>query len=309
MDVRGTGRSGGEFRFLDKREQRDLYEVIEWIAQQPWSNGKVGGIGQSYYACSQWFMAIENPPHLACIAPFDGLVDNYRDSPTAAALPAPSSRFLVEQERPHRSISYPVEGPPRMMTWDFPMRGAAASTYDDFWKERAAAENLRQDQGAGILDRRLEQGRSASRRQPARLSARERAEEAPGVRLAEPVRRGRGFFEPAFHEKYMLPFYDWCLKGERTSYLDEPAVRYYRQRHRRVQDVGQLAGARHHLQTVLSEEGAVAAASPRSTTAASTRRRRPRATARPCSTIPTTAGAWAWSASDPTAGPIRRAAC
>ena len=32
LDVRGSGRSGGEFRFLDKREQRDLYEVIEWIA-------------------------------------------------------------------------------------------------------------------------------------------------------------------------------------------------------------------------------------------------------------------------------------
>jgi predicted acyl esterase len=65
LDTRGTGRSEGDYRFLDKREQRDLAEVIEWIAKQPWSTGKVGGIGQSYYAMVQWFMGIQNPPHLA----------------------------------------------------------------------------------------------------------------------------------------------------------------------------------------------------------------------------------------------------
>ena len=54
MDVRGSGRSGGTYKFLDKKEQHDLYEVIEWIAKQTWSNGKVGGIGQSYYAMTQW---------------------------------------------------------------------------------------------------------------------------------------------------------------------------------------------------------------------------------------------------------------
>jgi len=43
MDVRGTGRSEGEYRFLDAVEQRDLHDAIEWIAMQPWSNGNVGG--------------------------------------------------------------------------------------------------------------------------------------------------------------------------------------------------------------------------------------------------------------------------
>src|SRR3954454_5545314 len=47
MDVRGSGKSGGEFRLLDRAEQKDLYDVIEWLGHQPWSNGKVGGIGQS----------------------------------------------------------------------------------------------------------------------------------------------------------------------------------------------------------------------------------------------------------------------
>ena len=49
MDVRGSGRSGGEFDFFGRLDQRDLYDVIEWIGGQPWSNGRVGGIGQSYY--------------------------------------------------------------------------------------------------------------------------------------------------------------------------------------------------------------------------------------------------------------------
>jgi putative CocE/NonD family hydrolase len=45
MDVRGSGRSGGQFEFLGPNEQNDLYDVIQWIAAQPWSSGKVGGLG------------------------------------------------------------------------------------------------------------------------------------------------------------------------------------------------------------------------------------------------------------------------
>ena len=91
MDVRGTGRSGGEYRFFDEVEQRDLYDAIEWIAAQPWSDGNVGGIGQSYYAVMQWFMAIRNSPHLKCIAPYDGLVDVYRASAFSGGIPGASS--------------------------------------------------------------------------------------------------------------------------------------------------------------------------------------------------------------------------
>ena len=39
----------GQFEFLGRGEQNDLYDVIEWIGAQPWSNHKVGGIGQSYF--------------------------------------------------------------------------------------------------------------------------------------------------------------------------------------------------------------------------------------------------------------------
>jgi putative CocE/NonD family hydrolase len=49
MDVRGSGRSGGKFEFLGRGEQSDLYDAIEWVGGQSWSNKKVGGIGQSYF--------------------------------------------------------------------------------------------------------------------------------------------------------------------------------------------------------------------------------------------------------------------
>src|SRR5258707_12822197 len=48
MDVRGSGKSGGEFELLGPTGQRDLYDVIQWIPAQPWSNGKGGGRCRSY---------------------------------------------------------------------------------------------------------------------------------------------------------------------------------------------------------------------------------------------------------------------
>src|SRR5450631_798001 len=47
MDVRGSGRSGGVYGFMDRKEQEDLHDVIEWVGARSWSNGNVGGIGQS----------------------------------------------------------------------------------------------------------------------------------------------------------------------------------------------------------------------------------------------------------------------
>src|SRR5262249_8880110 len=50
-------------------EPRDGYDTIEWLAQQPWCNGKVGMIGGSYVGWVQWWAAVERPPHLVTIIP------------------------------------------------------------------------------------------------------------------------------------------------------------------------------------------------------------------------------------------------
>ena len=68
VDVRGRGNSGGSFEPF-ANEGRDGHDVVEWLAQQPWSNGKVAMWGGSYAGFDQWATAKELPPHLATIVP------------------------------------------------------------------------------------------------------------------------------------------------------------------------------------------------------------------------------------------------
>jgi putative CocE/NonD family hydrolase len=68
QDTRGRGDSEGTFDAFFG-EGKDGYDTIEWLAAQPWSNGRVGMLGPSYLGTAQWLAARERPPHLACIAP------------------------------------------------------------------------------------------------------------------------------------------------------------------------------------------------------------------------------------------------
>lgn len=68
VDVRGRGNSEGEFRPLIQ-EAKDGHDVVEWLAKQPYCNGKVSMWGGSYAGYNQWATAKEMPPHLATIVP------------------------------------------------------------------------------------------------------------------------------------------------------------------------------------------------------------------------------------------------
>jgi uncharacterized protein len=78
-DLRGWGRSDGTGELLSALEAQDLHDVVEWIAAQPWCTGRVGMLGVSYLALTQWAGAAERPPHLAAISPWEGFTDPYRD--------------------------------------------------------------------------------------------------------------------------------------------------------------------------------------------------------------------------------------
>ena len=80
VDSRGAGWSPGFMDCNSPREIDDLYQCIEWAGTQPWSNGKVGMLGISYYASNQWRVAGKHPPHLSAIIPWEGQNDRYRDS-------------------------------------------------------------------------------------------------------------------------------------------------------------------------------------------------------------------------------------
>lgn len=73
--LRGTGCSGGEFDLFSWRSALDGREVIEWIADQPWSNGDVGIYGHSYGGITGFMVAATRPPHLRGVS-VSGLIDD-----------------------------------------------------------------------------------------------------------------------------------------------------------------------------------------------------------------------------------------
>jgi predicted acyl esterase len=71
-DMRGTGYSEGELEgMFPETDGKDGYDLVEWIAQQPWCDGNVGMVGICYFATEQLLTAIEQPPHLRAICPWE----------------------------------------------------------------------------------------------------------------------------------------------------------------------------------------------------------------------------------------------
>ena len=79
IDARGTGKSPGVMDNMSATEADDVYDVVEWAAEQEWCSGKVGLTGISYMAIVQWTAASRQPPHLAAICAWEGAADWYRD--------------------------------------------------------------------------------------------------------------------------------------------------------------------------------------------------------------------------------------
>jgi uncharacterized protein len=227
MDARGCGKSGGEFRFLDRNEQKDLYDVIEWLGHQPWSNGKVGGIGQSYFCMLQWWMAIQKPPSLACIAAFDGLNDPYRASVYQGGILG--DFFGSYWWNQNRIINrHPANGEnPREQSCDLNLLLQQHPTYDEFWRERCAAEHLHEIEvplySIGVWGK-------IDLHTRGNIDGFRRARGPKKLKMIGPVNAfvaNREFNSRELHETLLLPFYDYYLKGLKTSYPERPAVEYF----------------------------------------------------------------------------------
>jgi uncharacterized protein len=78
-DLRGCGHSEGTGRMFSRQESNDAYDVVQWVADQPWCNGRVVMLGVSYLAISQYDTAPLHPPALRAICPWEGFTDPYRD--------------------------------------------------------------------------------------------------------------------------------------------------------------------------------------------------------------------------------------
>ena len=81
VNMRGTGCSGGSYRFFETAQSVDGYDVIEAVAAQPWVlDHQVGMVGISYPGISQLFVAATQPPSLNSITPLSVLDDSYRST-------------------------------------------------------------------------------------------------------------------------------------------------------------------------------------------------------------------------------------
>ena len=122
VDVRGTGGSEGNLdgNYFSPREQRDGYELVEWLGTRRWSTGKVGMYGGSYLGITQYLTAELQPPHLAAIAPEVALSDVYRDAYTYDGIP---DFFFDTQYNA-------VQGAPGLVSGNVGEGGASNSGFD-----------------------------------------------------------------------------------------------------------------------------------------------------------------------------------
>ena len=227
MDVRGSGKSGGSYGYLDKNEQNDYCEVIEWIASQVWCNGKIGGYGQSYYAMAQWLMGTLNPPGLSCIAPYDGLVDPYRDQAYHGGVYSPFPANWYTGVRANNALRPGTSELGNLMDFDLHKELLIHNTYDEWWEERSAYENL-----SNITIPTLSIGHWGKMglhlrgnilgyeqiRGPKKLII---------TGASNTIEAHAMFDKIEFHEQELLPFYDYYLKGKDNAYTSRKNVRLW----------------------------------------------------------------------------------
>ena len=94
IDIRGVDMSEGDVPYQGYQEAEDAYDVIEWLAAQPWCSGKVSMSGNSWLGVIQWHTGSLCPPHLTCLAPWEGLSDSYRDEMMAGGIPNPPATWI-----------------------------------------------------------------------------------------------------------------------------------------------------------------------------------------------------------------------
>jgi predicted acyl esterase len=126
-DPRGAWQSGGDFHHNGPQEGQDCYDAIQWLAEQSWSNGKVGMTGVSYLAAIQYLVAPLKPPALAALNPWEGFSDWYREFAYHGGIP--ETGFIPRASDNIRFSLNRTEN-----TWE---NVQAHPLWDDFWESKA----------------------------------------------------------------------------------------------------------------------------------------------------------------------------
>jgi uncharacterized protein len=146
QDVRGCGRSAGEFEpFVT--EEHDGVDTVEWVARQPWCDGRVVMAGMSYAGATQWLAAAGRPPSLRAIAPalasddygdgwsfYAGVPEHgFLTTLSAAALCPLERRLLDDTERAFNDVEAVTRLAPWLADW------LAEPPGSPYWRARSVA--------------------------------------------------------------------------------------------------------------------------------------------------------------------------
>jgi len=223
QDMRGQHASADAGRGASRHD--DGYDTIEWIAKQPWSNGKVGMMGYSHLGAVQYETAITAPPHFACAIPAQAPGNYYTDSFYPEKFRKADMETLLRgafRSRTQQLINRRIRGrdASKVSRFNIPMLHSAG--WFDFYKE-GMIEMFRACQKDG--------GPNARGKQKLLIGPWGHGvlqEEDPG----KPLELPGGMAYPSnskldWEKGVWLPWFDYWLKGKETGVMKQPAVLYY----------------------------------------------------------------------------------
>lgn len=208
VDARGSYLSEGNMQWWGSPSANDGYDVVEWIAQQPWSNGRVGMSGNSNLAIIQWTIAATTkPPHLTAIAPWEGMVDCYLETFCEGGIPFPEFSAWVQEN------SY---GTGRIE--DIIAMIEQRPLYDKYWADKSpAVEEIEIPAYIVASTTNILHGKGT-------LSAYRRIASADKWLRVHNTMEWPDYYDPANVED-LRRFFDYCLKGADNGWPDTPRVR------------------------------------------------------------------------------------
>lgn len=262
-NIRGTCGSGGTFGFFDAQERRDMYDLVEWVAAQPWCDGNVGMIGISYFAMSQLEAAVERPPHLKAIFPVAVTADLYeaashhglfsssfvtpflamtgltseRSDKLWRSLPVGLARRVLHTPRLHKKFATMngesavtmlrqlIKLPHNPHPWDELWLDAAVNhpTHDEWWDQRNLLPLLKEIDIPVYLGCDWE---NVPLHLPSTFAAWKGLSDNACVRMGMLDKFGLTWPWESMHTE-ALAWYDHWLKGRDTGILEGPPVRYF----------------------------------------------------------------------------------
>jgi predicted acyl esterase len=222
--ARGIGFSQGRFNMLGENEVRDGYDIVEWIAQQPWCDGNIGMMGASYFGVTQWLTALQNPPHLKCIVPCPGLTNHYQAFFYPGGVFSSFALYIVSSVT--QGAIWPGPIPGKELPEDFLTKLYLNTEYGPFYEEHGDPWK-RMDQikvpVLSIVSGGNEVHAATHLKSYPEIKAPKKLIITPwNGRVYQPF-----VFQTIPLNQQILRWFDYWLKGINTGIMDEPEVAIY----------------------------------------------------------------------------------